>query len=131
MKYTCPVCGFDDLKYPPSNYAICPSCGTEFGIDDEEYTILELKDRWIKGGKRWWSVSDPSPIEAVLIDNNHMSTIVNFMATEGSKEINLGKSTVLDWAEVRFSDVKYKGKFIPGRIGSTASRNPVQVIINA
>jgi hypothetical protein len=131
MKFTCPVCGFDDLKYAPEDFTICPSCGTEFGIDDKEYSIQELKDKWIKGGRRWWSISVPSPIATVLIGNHVMRTMIDSQTTEGSKEINLGKFTTLDFVEVRFPDVWFKGKPLPGRIGSTSSRNPIQVIINA
>ena len=26
--YTCPVCGYAALKYPPEDFTICPSCGS-------------------------------------------------------------------------------------------------------
>ena len=36
MKYTCPVCGFDDLESDPRLGAqeICPTCEIQFGLDD-------------------------------------------------------------------------------------------------
>ncbi len=55
MKYTCPVCGYGDLRYPPADYTICPSCGTEFGNTDFEYTWEELRNMWIRGGYQWHS----------------------------------------------------------------------------
>jgi len=39
-KYTCPVCGFNELQEPPygphqePSYEICPRCGFESGFDD-------------------------------------------------------------------------------------------------
>lgn len=55
MTYTCPVCGYDRLRYPPAGYSICPSCGTEFGNDDFGSSYAELRRRWIAGGRKWWS----------------------------------------------------------------------------
>jgi len=43
------------MPRPASDYAICPSCGTEFGVDDFEYTPEELRARWIANGKTWSS----------------------------------------------------------------------------
>lgn len=65
-RYTCPVCGFPDLFEPPRNangsgsYEICPSCGFEFGVtdDDEGFTDLAWRGRWISQGMPWSSVSD-------------------------------------------------------------------------
>ena len=36
MKYTCPVCGFDDLESDPKlgGHEICPTCEIQFGFDD-------------------------------------------------------------------------------------------------
>jgi hypothetical protein len=56
----CPVCGYG-LEEPPQDYNVCPSCGTEFGINDENSSIEELREAWIKTGPKWWSVSDPQP----------------------------------------------------------------------
>lgn len=61
MKYTCPVCGYDSLETPPLDFSICPSCGTEFGNDDFEFSHEELRQRWINDGLQWWSAIDPIP----------------------------------------------------------------------
>lgn len=52
--YTCPVCDYAELHRPPTDYMICPQCGTEFGTDDSELTHAQLREAWITGGKRFW-----------------------------------------------------------------------------
>lgn len=59
--YTCPVCGYDRLSEPPSNFAICPSCGTEFEYDDAFATHAQLRAAWLRDGARWWSPVDARP----------------------------------------------------------------------
>ncbi|MCE5289793.1 MAG: hypothetical protein LLG14_11195 [Nocardiaceae bacterium] len=62
-QYMCPVCGYDNLSEPAydaeglGNYVICPSCGYEFGVtdDDEGITTEEWRIRWIESGMKWWS----------------------------------------------------------------------------
>jgi len=61
MKYLCPVCGYDALPTAPSDYAICPSCGTEFGYDDVAHSLEELCDRWLDAGAHWFSSHTPAP----------------------------------------------------------------------
>jgi hypothetical protein len=56
---TCPVCWFPKLPYPANDYHICPCCGTEFGNDDSEFTWEELRERWVKGGMRWFFGDPP------------------------------------------------------------------------
>lgn len=56
----CPVCGFW-MKYPPRDFHICPSCGTEFGYDDSGTSYEELRRRWLTTGPAWWSPVDPAP----------------------------------------------------------------------
>lgn len=62
MVNRCPVCGYF-MPYPPTDYHICSSCGTEFGYDDAGRTYEELRDIWLKGGLNWWSPVDPQPEE--------------------------------------------------------------------
>lgn len=57
-RYTCPVCDYNKLSDPPTNFNICPSCGTEFDNDDYDKTHAELRAEWIKGGRKWWSDFD-------------------------------------------------------------------------
>jgi len=59
MNYRCPVCFFDQMPYPPQDYHICPSCGTEFGNDDVEYSYEELRYQWIIGGAQWFFGQPP------------------------------------------------------------------------
>lgn len=61
MSYTCPVCGYNGMDEPPINYAICSSCGTEFGYSDFQRSHEELRHRWIASGANWWSADFPSP----------------------------------------------------------------------
>lgn len=51
--YTCPVCGYDNLAWPRYDGQICPSCGTEFGYDDFNKTVEQLRQAWIENGMNW------------------------------------------------------------------------------
>lgn len=89
--YTCPVCGFT-MPAPPSDFNICPSCGTEFGNDDTDWTFEQLRQAWLEKGAHWWSntqVPPPnwSPVEQVL----HVIQIVGVSRLE--------ENTVLDHDE--------------------------------
>lgn len=55
-KYTCFICGFNELDSPPTNYSICPACGTEFGYDDGvPHNVPETREKWFKSGMKWWA----------------------------------------------------------------------------
>jgi hypothetical protein len=56
----CPVCGFS-LESTASDFNICPSCGTEFGIDDVEHGVAELQKIWLLNGAQWASPVDKKP----------------------------------------------------------------------
>lgn len=60
---TCPVCRFSDREMtdPPQPYYICPCCGTEFGLDDEDVSHSDLRQRWVRHGSRWFSRYTPQP----------------------------------------------------------------------
>jgi hypothetical protein len=65
---SCPVCGYPDLRRPPRNFTICPSCGTEFDYDDfgmSEAEVnqrhLELRNEWAAAGACWSSRVVPAP----------------------------------------------------------------------
>ena len=60
--YLCPVCGYD-MQDPPSDYNICPCCGTEFGHHDVNATIQDLRAAWFQGGLRWWSNVEGPPVD--------------------------------------------------------------------
>jgi hypothetical protein len=60
MPYLCPVCFFDQMPYPPRDYDICPCCGTEFGNDDVEYSLEELRNAWVADGAQWFYGQPPA-----------------------------------------------------------------------
>jgi hypothetical protein len=60
FNYLCPVCGYA-MDEPPSSFNVCPSCGTEFGVNDVNASIPELRQAWIEIGPKWWSVTDKQP----------------------------------------------------------------------
>ena len=57
--FTCPVCFYDKLEDPPSDYNICECCGTEFENDDCDTSHDELRDKWVKNGARWFFGAAP------------------------------------------------------------------------
>jgi len=59
MNFQCPVCTYPAMPYPPSNYHICPCCGTEFGNDDALRTHDELRRAWIGSGAHWFFGNPP------------------------------------------------------------------------
>jgi hypothetical protein len=59
--YTCPVCGYQNLPFPPLDYEICPSCGTEFEYHDARRTHAQLREAWVRAGALWHSLSTPEP----------------------------------------------------------------------
>ena len=66
-RHTCPVCGYAGLEEPHTDmvgeptYAICPSCGTQFGADDLAVSHEELRATWVAAGAAWWSESKAAP----------------------------------------------------------------------
>ena len=68
MTYTCPVCGYASLHDPPrsaggGSYEICPSCGFEFGVSDDDlgFTPDAWRERWVRAGMPWSSKGQPEP----------------------------------------------------------------------
>ena len=63
MKHTCPVCGYPDLREAPrskrsgGSYEICPSCGFQFGVtdDDQGLSYEQWRASWQSGGMKWSS----------------------------------------------------------------------------
>jgi hypothetical protein len=68
MKHQCPICGFPSLTEPPrgksggGSYEICPSCGFQFGVSDDDAGVgyVEWRSKWRKGGMKW-SSKQPRP----------------------------------------------------------------------
>src|ERR1700678_2745929 len=64
--YVCPVCGYDNLRKPPRDHSICPSCGVEFGYDDAgprpaAEIHASLRRRWVARDAKWHSRRIPPP----------------------------------------------------------------------
>jgi transcription elongation factor Elf1 len=63
MKHTCPVCGYPALREAPrskgsgGSFEICPSCGFQFGVtdDDQGLSYEQWRDTWRDGGMKWSS----------------------------------------------------------------------------
>lgn len=61
--HTCLVCGYPRLEFAPrsinggGSYEICPSCGFQFGVDDDdrEITYEQARQTWIDLGYPWSS----------------------------------------------------------------------------
>lgn len=71
MPYMCPVCGYPDLSEDPrpatggGSYEICPSCGFQFGVSDDDrgFTYAEWRATWVAKGMPWNEI-DIAPPEA-------------------------------------------------------------------
>jgi hypothetical protein len=71
MAYTCPVCGYPDLKRSPrtdvsgGSYEICPSCGFQFGVSDDDrgFSYEDWRSRWEKRGMPWNDVGIREPAD--------------------------------------------------------------------
>lgn len=67
--HSCPVCGWPHLREAPrsksggGSYEICPSCGFEFGVsdDDEGHTHASWRAGWVKRGMPWSSKAQAAP----------------------------------------------------------------------
>jgi rubredoxin len=67
--FVCPVCGFPELTEQPrhddggASDEICPSCGFQFGYDDDDrgITFDEWRQDWIENGMRWSGEGIPPP----------------------------------------------------------------------
>ena len=68
MKHLCPVCGFPNLTEPPraknggASFEICPSCGFQFGVSDDDKKIshAQWRTKWRQAGMKW-SSQQPAP----------------------------------------------------------------------
>lgn len=69
MSHVCPVCGFPKLSEPHrslsggASHEICPSCGFEHGVDDDDKGLSHAaaRDAWKRGGMKWASKGQPQP----------------------------------------------------------------------
>ncbi len=66
-EFACPVCGFPYLKdpaLPPDgnpSFEICPSCGYQFGVTDEQEGIgyATWREQWVAGRMQWQGRDSP------------------------------------------------------------------------
>ena len=71
MNHTCPVCGFPELAEPPrrrsgsGSYEICPSCGFQFGVcdDDRGLSYTQWREAWQRAGMNWSGRGRPAPAD--------------------------------------------------------------------
>ena len=59
--YICPVCAYEQLSHPPTDFTICPCCGTEFENHTYYSTPEELRAKWVANGMQWYSHVRPTP----------------------------------------------------------------------
>jgi|APTNR8051073442_1049403.scaffolds.fasta_scaffold21362_3 hypothetical protein len=67
--HTCPVCSYPKLREAPrsksggASYEICPSCGFQFGVsdDDDGVSYDEWRQHWVAEGMIWSSKGIPQP----------------------------------------------------------------------
>jgi hypothetical protein len=67
--YPCPVCDYPNLSEPPrsefggGSFEICPSCGFQFGVndDDEGISYETWRRRWEAAGMPWNSLALKQP----------------------------------------------------------------------
>jgi hypothetical protein len=68
-KNICPVCAYPTLNEPArsksggGSYEICPSCGFQFGVDDDDkgITFDQARAKWLAGGAKWSSKGVAKP----------------------------------------------------------------------
>ena len=76
VRYTCPVCGYDELNEEPwsehsgSSDEFCPSCGIQFGYHDDvaNHDVIargeiwkKWRQKWVENGMPWSSVGIKPP----------------------------------------------------------------------
>ena len=68
MMIRCPVCGWPGLSEPPrssagGSYEICPSCGFEFGVTDDDagMTYEAWRRQWIENGMEFRDGFESAP----------------------------------------------------------------------
>lgn len=67
--HSCPVCGYPKLHEPPrsasggASYEICPACGFQFGVsdDDDGITYEQWRADWVENGMEWTSLGIAKP----------------------------------------------------------------------
>ena len=96
--YQCPVCAYKGLRYPPSDYTICPSCGTEFGYDDFSRSYEDLRQDWIMRHMPWFSTATPRPANwspvAQLLAGGFLQVVNKQAGGTSRSETRIGQQSV-------------------------------------
>jgi hypothetical protein len=97
MKYTCPVCGNNQLNYAPEDYSICPCCRIEFGVNDRYDTHDELRKAWIAEGAKWGSTYITAPPHwdpvAQLLNIGYRVTDADLIAIGQNGQVDVANMT--------------------------------------
>jgi len=81
MKYRCPVCGFENMPFPPVDHNICSCCGTEFGYHDLRLSYSELRRRWQERGSPWFSTRMRPPADWSATDQINRALLIGSEAS--------------------------------------------------
>ncbi len=56
-EFPCRVCGLEQPAdmWNPKSYGICPCCGTEFGLNDDDHQLVcYQRMAWLSSGAKWF-----------------------------------------------------------------------------
>ena len=103
MSHKCPVCAYPDLAAPPIDFEICPCCGTEFGLDDDQKDHDELRSDWIARDMRWFSRANRPPLgwnpARQLLEAGHMNVVPRAAASNVStRPERVGHTVIVAYA---------------------------------
>ena len=93
MVHRCPVCGFTGLEEPPyssdqaGSYEICPACGFQFGVSDDDrgFSFEEWRQHWIGRGMPWDSLGKTQPPPG-WDPMEQLRLLLGDLLSEGSRE---------------------------------------------
>ena len=98
MKFTCPVCGYPELEEPPrsprtggGSYEICPSCGFQFGVtDDDKGVSYEERDVMMddKARAEMRARANRTSVPQIFIDGQHIGGSDELAALEAEGKLD-------------------------------------------
>ena len=88
--FICPVCGYADALKPAYDgphgawsQEICPSCGTQFDLDDDHCSHAELRAGWM-AQQATWSSKRPQPRNFDALAQLQKAGLIMKMASDAS-----------------------------------------------
>jgi len=102
MKYRCPVCMYESMPYPASDYNICPCCSTEFGNDDSAFSHRQLREIWIASGANWFFGAPPehwNPWMQLLRADVHVPRLFTALRFDNNAVVD---GTKINWRAEKF-----------------------------